>query len=127
MLGVFVAAMLYDTVGPVLLATPEPGQFQSIRQLKVSLLRPVRPGRLIGKGRIVDRDGDLVLLEAALIDAGEAVIATATGSGGEDRGKATMNPRNGISRWLRRLIAMPVAIMMLLTGVRRPNESIRTR
>ena len=77
-LGAFLAAMLYDTVGPALLATLEPDQFQSTLQLNVTFLRPVRPGRVIGKGRIVHRDEDLVFLEASLLDAGEAVIATAT-------------------------------------------------
>jgi uncharacterized protein (TIGR00369 family) len=77
-LGAFVAAMLYDTVGPALLATLEPGQLQSTLQFNVSFLRPVRPGRLIGKGRIVHRDGDMVFLEASLVDADGAVIATAS-------------------------------------------------
>jgi uncharacterized protein (TIGR00369 family) len=81
-LGAFVAAMLYDTVGPALLATLEPDQFQSTLQIGVDFLRPVRPGRIVGKGRVVHRDGDMVFLQATLIDprraAGEAVIATAT-------------------------------------------------
>jgi uncharacterized protein (TIGR00369 family) len=77
-LGAFQAAMLYDTVGPALLATLEPDQFQSTLQLGVSFLRPVRPGRLTGKGRIVHRDGDLVFLEASLHDADGTLIATAT-------------------------------------------------
>jgi uncharacterized protein (TIGR00369 family) len=77
-LGAFQAAMLYDTVGPALLATLEPDQFQSTLQLNVSFLRPVRPGRIIGKGRVVHRDGDLVFLEASLLDADGATIATAT-------------------------------------------------
>ena len=77
-LGAFVAAMLYDTVGPALLATLAPDQFQSTLQMSVSFLRPVRPGRLTGKGRIVHRDGDLVYLEASLHDADQAVIAVAT-------------------------------------------------
>jgi uncharacterized protein (TIGR00369 family) len=76
-LGAFVAAMLYDTVGPALLATLEPDQFQSTLQLNVSFMRPVRPGRIAAKGRIVHRDGDLVFLEASLLD-GDAVIAGAT-------------------------------------------------
>jgi uncharacterized protein (TIGR00369 family) len=76
-LGAFLAAMLYDTVGPALLATLEPDQFQSTLQLNVSFLRPVRPGRLTGRGRIVHRDGELVFLEACLVDADAAVIATA--------------------------------------------------
>ena len=77
-LGAFVAAMLYDTVGPALLAMLEPDQFQSTLQMSVSFLRPVRPGRLTGRGRIVHRDGDLANLEASLVDAGGKVIATAT-------------------------------------------------
>lgn len=77
-LGAFVAAMHYDTVGAALLATLEPDEFQSTCQLNVSFLRPVRPGQVIGKGRIVHRDEDLVFLEASLLDVGEAVIATAT-------------------------------------------------
>jgi uncharacterized protein (TIGR00369 family) len=55
-LGAFQAAMLYDTVGPALLATLEPDQFQSTLQLDVHFLRPVRPGRITGKGRVVHRD-----------------------------------------------------------------------
>jgi uncharacterized protein (TIGR00369 family) len=77
-LGGFLAAMLFDTVGPALLATLEPDQFQSTQQLNVSFLRPVRPGRLVGKGRIVHRDGGLVFLGASLLDGDAAVIATAT-------------------------------------------------
>jgi uncharacterized protein (TIGR00369 family) len=77
-LGAFLAAMLYDTVGPALLATLPPDQFQSTLQFNVNFLRPVRPGRITGKGRIVHRDGDLVYLEASLHDANQAVIATAT-------------------------------------------------
>jgi uncharacterized protein (TIGR00369 family) len=77
-LGAFLAAMLYDTVGPALLATLAPDQFQSTSQLNVSFLRPVRPGRVIGKGRVVHRDADLVFLEASLLDGDAAVAATAT-------------------------------------------------
>jgi uncharacterized protein (TIGR00369 family) len=70
--------MLYDTVGPALLATLEPDQFQSTLQFSVSFLRPVRPGRLVGRGRIVHRDGDLAFLAASLFDSDERLVATAT-------------------------------------------------
>ena len=76
-LGAFVAAMLYDTVGPALLATLEPDQFQSTLELNVHFLRPVRPGRLIGKGRVVHRDGDVAFLEASLLDSHGTIVATA--------------------------------------------------
>jgi uncharacterized protein (TIGR00369 family) len=77
-LGAFVAAMLYDTVGPALLATLEPDEFQATLGLNVNFLRPARPGRLIGKGRVVHRDRDIAALEASLFDLQGALIATAT-------------------------------------------------
>ena len=76
--GAFVAAMLYDTVGPALLATLEPGRFQSTLELHVNFLRPVRPGRVVAKGRVVHRNGDLAFLEASLFDRQGVLIATAT-------------------------------------------------
>jgi uncharacterized protein (TIGR00369 family) len=77
-LGAFLAAMLYDTVGPALLATLEPHKFQSTLDLKVTFLRAVKPGRIFGHGRVVRRDGDVALLEASLTDHAQATIATAT-------------------------------------------------
>jgi uncharacterized protein (TIGR00369 family) len=55
-LGAFQAAMLYETVRPALLATLDPDQFQSTLELSVQFLRPLRPGRVVGKGRVVHRD-----------------------------------------------------------------------
>ncbi|WP_326622477.1 PaaI family thioesterase [Streptomyces decoyicus] len=77
-LGAFLAAMLHDTAGPALLATLRPDQFQSTLELTASFLRPVRPGRLFGTGRVVHRVGDIAFLEAALTDGDERLIATAT-------------------------------------------------
>ncbi|HEY1320930.1 MAG TPA: PaaI family thioesterase [Streptosporangiaceae bacterium] len=79
-LGAFLAAMLYDTVGPALLGTLEPQQFQSTLDLRAKFLRPVRPGRVLGHGRVVARAGDLAYLEATLTEPGGATIATATAS-----------------------------------------------
>jgi uncharacterized protein (TIGR00369 family) len=78
-LGAFLAAMLYDTAGPALLATLEPDQFQSTLELKANFLRPVRPGRILARGRVVGRHGDIAYLEAELSDSGSAaLIATAS-------------------------------------------------
>jgi uncharacterized protein (TIGR00369 family) len=77
-LGAFVAAMLYDTVGPALLATVGSDEFQSTVQFNVTFLRPVRPGRLVGTGRVVHRHGDVAALEAALADDDGSTVATAT-------------------------------------------------
>src|SRR5262249_17429853 len=77
-LGAFLAAMLYDTVGPTVLATVGPSQFQSTLQFNVNFLRPARPGRLVGRGRVVKREGDLGYVEASVDDDHEVVLATAT-------------------------------------------------
>ena len=66
------------TVGPALLATLAPDQFQTTLELHVSFLRPVRPGRIIGKGPVVHRDADTAVLEASLSDPDGTVTATAT-------------------------------------------------
>ncbi len=77
-LGGFLAAMLHDTVGPALLSTLEPDEFQSTLGLTASFLRPVRPGRIGASGRVVHRDGDLAHLHAELTDSEGRLIATAT-------------------------------------------------
>jgi acyl-coenzyme A thioesterase PaaI-like protein len=74
----FLAAMLYDTVGPALLATLEPDEFQSTLEFKTSFLIPVRPGWLTGRGRVVHRVGDIAFLEASLTDLDGRTVATAT-------------------------------------------------
>ena len=76
--GAFVAAMLYDTVGPALLATLEPDQFQSTLELNVNFLRPVRPGRVPATGVSSTETATLAFLEASLVDSHGALIATAT-------------------------------------------------
>jgi uncharacterized protein (TIGR00369 family) len=77
-LGAFVAAMLYDTVGPALLATLAPDEFQSTLDISVKFLRPLRPGRAVATGRVVHRDGEIAYLEASLADAGGSTVAIAT-------------------------------------------------
>jgi uncharacterized protein (TIGR00369 family) len=76
--GGFLAAMLDDTLGPALVATLGPGQFAPTLELKVSFVRPARPGRLVGTGRVVHRGGTIAFLEGDLHDAEGTLIATAT-------------------------------------------------
>jgi uncharacterized protein (TIGR00369 family) len=76
--GGFLAAMLDDTLGPALVATLDPGQFAPTLELKVNFLRPTRPGRLIGRGRVVHRGGTIAFLEGSLADSEGATVATAT-------------------------------------------------
>ncbi|MDT2009786.1 PaaI family thioesterase [Rhodococcus opacus] len=77
-LGGFLAAMLYDTLGPALLATLPAGQFIETLDLQCSFTAPARPGRLVGQGRVVARDADIATLDGSLIDHTGTVVATAT-------------------------------------------------
>ena len=77
-LGAFVAAMLYDTVGPALLATLDADQFQSTLDLNVRFIRTARPGRILAHGRVVHRRGDIAQLEATLTSVEGETIASAS-------------------------------------------------
>lgn len=79
-LGGFLAAMLYDTVGPAVLATLSAGEFIVTRHVEVDFVRPAHVGRLVGSGQIVDRDGADVNVQATLSDADGEIVATATAS-----------------------------------------------
>ena len=70
--------MLYDTIGPALLATLNADPFQSTLDINVWFLRAVRPGRIVGQGRVVHRAGDIAFLEASLHDPNNGTIAVAT-------------------------------------------------
>jgi uncharacterized protein (TIGR00369 family) len=78
--GGFLAAMLDDTLGPALLATLPAGQFAPTVDLHVQFLRPARPGRLVGRGRIVQRGKEVCFLAGELIgpDGRPVAVATAT-------------------------------------------------
>jgi uncharacterized protein (TIGR00369 family) len=74
----FLAAMLHDTVGPAVLATLEPDQFIVTLDLEATFLSPAYPGRIVGRGRVVYREGDLAFVTGELSDEHGSVVATAT-------------------------------------------------
>ena len=76
--GGFITAMLDDTMGPAAVAQLGPGHFAPTLELKVSFLRPVGPGRLIGDGRVVHMGKSVAFLEGSLADEQGNVVATAT-------------------------------------------------
>ena len=63
-------------------ATLAEGESFTTIELKINFLRPVRPGRILARGRVAGRQGDIAYLEAELSDGagdgGGAVIATAS-------------------------------------------------
>lgn len=76
--GGFLAAMLDDTLGPALVATLPPNQFAPTLDLHVQFLRPARPGRLVGHGRIVQRGRDVCFLAGELLNSDGKTVAVAT-------------------------------------------------
>jgi uncharacterized protein (TIGR00369 family) len=76
--GGFLAAMLDDTLGPALVATLGPGQSAPTTDLHVQFLRPVSPGRLVGRGRVVRKGRDVGFLSGELVDEAGTIVATAT-------------------------------------------------
>jgi uncharacterized protein (TIGR00369 family) len=78
--GGFVAAMLDDTMGPALVSMTGGKLMPRSIDLNVSFLRPVRPGRVIGRGRVVKAGGSIVFLEGELFDEQGTLLARATSS-----------------------------------------------
>jgi uncharacterized protein (TIGR00369 family) len=76
--GGFLTAMLDDTLGPALVATLGPDQFALTVDLHVQFLRPARPGRLTGRGRVVRRGKDIAFMAGELFDDSGQVVAAAT-------------------------------------------------
>ena len=76
--GGFLTAMLDDTMGPAAIAQLGPGHFTPTLELKVSFLRPARPGRLVCDGRVVHMGRSVAFLEGSLADDAGNVVATAT-------------------------------------------------
>lgn len=76
--GGFLAAMLDATIGPALVATLGPGQFAPTTDLHVQFLRPARPGRLTGRGRVVRRGKEVAFLAGELLDESGQIVAAAT-------------------------------------------------
>ena len=80
MQGGFVAAMLDDTMGPALVSQSGGTVMPSSIDLNVSFVRPVLPGRVVGRGRVVKAGRTVVFLEAELFDDGGKLLARATSS-----------------------------------------------
>ena len=76
--GGLLAAMLDDTLGPALATTFAPDEFAPTLELKVSFVRPAKPGTLFGTGWVVHRGGSVAFLAGELHDANGELLATAS-------------------------------------------------
>jgi len=75
--GGLLAAMLDDTLGPALVATLSRGEWAPTTDLHVQFLSPARPGRIVGRGRVVRRGGQVAFMTGELRDENGNVLATA--------------------------------------------------
>ncbi|MYW00927.1 PaaI family thioesterase [Streptomyces sp. SID3343] len=76
--GGFLAAMLDETLGPALIATLPENRFAPTLDLHVQFLRPAHPGRLVGRGRIVQRGKEVCFLAGELVAPHGKPVAVAT-------------------------------------------------
>lgn len=76
--GGFLAAMLDDTLGPALVATLPKDHFAPTIELKVNFIRPAKPGRIVGTGRVVSKGGTIAFLAGELKTEQGELLATAT-------------------------------------------------
>jgi uncharacterized protein (TIGR00369 family) len=78
--GGFVAAMLDDTMGPALVSKTDGAFIPSTIDMNVSFIRAVKPGRVIGRGRVVSQGKTIAFLEGELFDEQGNLLARATSS-----------------------------------------------
>ncbi|MGI9361686.1 MAG: PaaI family thioesterase [Parasphingorhabdus sp.] len=77
--GGFLAAMLDDTMGPAAVVRSKGTQFTPTIALNVTFITPARPGKLIGRGRILHMGKSICSLEGELFE-GSNLIARSTAS-----------------------------------------------
>lgn len=78
--GGIVAAMLDDTMGPALVSMTAGKYIPASIDMNVSFLRPVMPGRVIAKARVIKHGASVAFLEAELFDPKGRLLARATSS-----------------------------------------------
>lgn len=74
--GGMVAAMLDDVMSLAVGLDLEWGQISPTLELKVSMLNPARPGRILGMGRVIKRGKSVGFIEGELTDESGKLIAT---------------------------------------------------
>ena len=76
--GGFVAAMLDDTMGPAVFAMGKGEIFAPTLDLHVSFLKPARPGRFVGRAKVVSLGKSIAFVEGELFDADGELVAKST-------------------------------------------------
>lgn len=76
--GGILAAMLDDTQGPALFAMTDGQVYAPTIDFTVSFVKAARPGRFVGRGRVVSLGKTIVFTEAELFDEGGELVARGT-------------------------------------------------
>jgi molybdopterin converting factor subunit 1 len=76
--GGFLTAMLDETMGPAAISMLGRDQMVPTLELKVSFIRPARPGRLVADARVVHLGKSVVFLESSLVTDDGTLIAKAS-------------------------------------------------
>ena len=76
--GGFLAAMLDDTQGPAFFGMTHGEQYAPTIDFNISFVKAAKPGRFVGKGRVVSRGKTIVFTEAELFDEAGDLIARGT-------------------------------------------------
>lgn len=74
--GGMLAAMLDECMGPALYLTLPPNKIAVTVQQSTRFMRPARPGRLLGVGKVDHRTGSLCFTSGTLCDTEGRVLAT---------------------------------------------------
>ena len=73
--GGFISAMMDSVTGLAGLSILPEGEMAMHRTLSVEYLRPGRPGRFVGRGRVIEHEGRDIRSEGELVDESGEVVA----------------------------------------------------
>ena len=76
--GGILAAMLDDTQGPALFGSTNGEIYAPTIDFNISFVKPARPGRFVGRGRVVNVGKTIALTEAELFDEAGDLVARGT-------------------------------------------------
>lgn len=76
--GGILASMLDDAMGPAAFTMVEDAQFVPTLEMKVSFLRPAKPGNFVAEGRVIHRTRSVAFVEGDLSTGDGDLVATAS-------------------------------------------------
>ena len=78
--GGFLCAMLDEAMGCVITASTNAALFTTTISMSIDFVRPARPGRIFGEGRITSMGKTVAFIEGKLFDEQDRLLARSTAS-----------------------------------------------